>query len=69
MSDNPYRTWQKAKRSSDGNGCVEVSFDKVGAVAFRDSKLGDDSPVLEFSLHEFECFADGIANGEFKIPS
>lgn len=69
MSENLYRNWQKAKRSSDGNGCVEVSYDKPEIVAIRDSKLGDDSPILEFTYHEFACFFDGMTKGEFKIPS
>ncbi len=62
---SPYRVWRKASKSSDGQGCFELSFDRPGMVAVRDSKLGDGSPVLEFTLHEFECFKDGIAKGEF----
>lgn len=64
MSDR-YRTWRKAQKSNDGNGCVEISFDVDGIVAIRDSKLGDSSPVLEFTKFEFDCLKDGIIKGEF----
>lgn len=70
MPDTPrYRNWHKATRSNQGNGCVEVSFDVAGMVAVRDSKLGDRSPILEFTDFEFECFADGVLKGEFRKPS
>jgi hypothetical protein len=38
----------KATRSSNTNGCVEGLLVGDG-VAVRDSKLGEASPVLEFS--------------------
>jgi hypothetical protein len=40
--------WVKSSRSTGGNGCVEGRLVDVG-VAVRDSKLGEASPVLEFS--------------------
>lgn len=64
MSDR-FQNWRKASKSNGGDGCVEVSFDGDGNVAFRDSKLGDTSPMLVFNAHEFDCFKDGILNGEF----
>ncbi len=63
MSDR-YKTWRKASKSNDANGCFELSFDVDGIVAVRDSKL-EDSPILEFTTFEFECLKDGIINGEF----
>lgn len=66
MSDNrDSRQWRKARASTDGSGCVEVSTDVPGEIAIRDSKLGGDSPVLVFTEHEWLCFKDGIAKGEF----
>jgi hypothetical protein len=41
-------SWVKSSRSSGGNGCVEGRLVPAG-VAVRDSKLGEASPVLEFS--------------------
>ncbi len=64
MSDRT-RTWLKASKSNDANGCVELSFDADGNVAIRDSKRGDTSPILEFTKFEFDCLKDGIINGEF----
>ena len=63
-----YRTWRKASKSDANGGCVEVSFDVPGVVAVRHSVLGDDSPVLEFSDFEYECFTDGILQGELQRP-
>ncbi len=59
-----YRTWRKARASNDANGCVEVCFDVPGIVAIRDSKLGGDSPILEFTRREWEFFTDGVRQGE-----
>lgn len=66
MSDNrDFVTWRKASASTDGSGCVEVSKDVPGTIAIRDSKLGDDSPILVYSEHEWLCFVDGIRKDEF----
>ncbi len=65
MMRNRYQNWRKAKASNDGNGCFELCFDVEGTIAVRDSKLGEDSPILEFSRHEFDCFKAGIIAGEF----
>lgn len=64
MSDR-FTIWRKASKSDGGNGCVEVSFADDGAIGVRDSKLGDESPILVFNRHEFECFKDGVLKGEF----
>lgn len=65
MMQHRYGNWRKASKSNDGNGCVELSFDVPGTIAIRDSKLGTDSPILEFTEHEFACFKDGVLKGEF----
>ena len=66
MTDqNSYTHWRKAMASTDGSGCVEVSTDVPGMFAVRDSKLGDDSPILEFTDYEWKCFKAGMANDEF----
>jgi hypothetical protein len=65
VATSKFTSWQKATKSGDQNGCVELSFDVPGVIAVRDSKLGDGSPILEFSEHEFACFKDGFLKGEF----
>ena len=54
--------------TSNNHGCVEVAFipQKVGV---RDSKAHGDGPVLSFTSHEWQCFIDGVKNGEFDLPS
>lgn len=50
--------------SSCGNGdCVEVARDG-DQVLVRDSKLGDDSPVLRYSLSRWVSFLAAIVGGE-----
>jgi hypothetical protein len=56
--------WRKAT-ASQANGCVEVAPLPGGGVALRDSKLGEGSPVLRFSRHEWTSFLDGIEKSEF----
>ena len=55
--------WRKAS-ASGSNGCVEVAPLADGGVAVRDSK-NPESPILSFSRHEWICFLDGVAQGEF----
>lgn len=46
--------WRKSTRSSSGssNDCVEVRVTD-GRFEVRDSKLGDDSPILQMDTAEF----------------
>lgn len=46
--------WKRSTRCSSG-GCVEVRHNN-GRVVLRDSKLGDDSPELEFTPAEWDSF-------------
>lgn len=59
-------TWRKAAASGSQN-CVEVAH-AAGSWLIRDSKLGDDSPVLQFTAAEFEAFLAGVKRGEFDQP-
>jgi len=56
-------TWRKSTHSHD-NGCVEVAAigDSIGV---RDSKLGDNSPVLTFTRAEIAAWVTGCKAGEF----
>lgn len=62
------------KKSSycGGNGCVEVEMDvdQDGdrVIRVRDSKQGDNGPVLMFNRAEWQNFLDGAADGEFDLP-
>ncbi|MDA8369991.1 MAG: DUF397 domain-containing protein [Nocardiopsaceae bacterium] len=59
--------WCKAQASEGSKGCVEVAHLEEGT-AVRDSKDPDGS-VLFFTPHEWECFLDGAAKGEFTRPA
>jgi len=45
-------TWRKSSRSGANGACVEARID--GTPQVRDSKLGDDSPILNMSRSDFE---------------
>jgi hypothetical protein len=50
--------------AADKPQCVEVR-DTPRGVELRDSKLGDDSPVLLYTHEEWEAFTAGVRAGEF----
>lgn len=51
---------------SQGNGnCVKAMGLEDGGVALRDTKLGEDSPVLMFNAAEWDAFLAGAKDGEF----
>lgn len=57
--------WIRAKRCNGrgGNECVEIA--RVGGTTLvRDSKLGEDSPVLSFGPGEWRRFTDAVKAGE-----
>jgi hypothetical protein len=56
--------WTKAQASTGSNGCVEVA-PLPGWTAVRDSKT-PGGPVQLYTPHEWECFLDGAAKGEFN---
>jgi Domain of unknown function (DUF397) len=58
--------WFKASGSGD-HGCVEIAF-RNGEIGVRDTKDNGTGPVLAFTEHEWECFLDGAAKGEFNLP-
>ncbi len=56
--------WQKATASQPNQSCVE--FAKVGKIiGVRDSKLGVDSAILQFTEDEIAAMLAGAKNGEF----
>lgn len=57
--------WRKASFSVNEGNCVELA-ESESVVAMRDSKLGDDSPILELSRSELKAFVQGIKAGEFN---
>jgi hypothetical protein len=60
--------WFKSSFSNGQAECVEIAFLSDGAVYIRDSKLGDDSPVLNFTASEWSAFVKGAEGGEFTRP-
>jgi len=66
--NKPLLAWRKSSYSTgDGNGgqCVELAALPEGGVAVRDSKLGDQSPVVSFTRAELRAFVLGVNAGEF----
>jgi hypothetical protein len=45
-----------------------VAYARVGdVIGIRDSRLGKDSPVLEFTPTEWDAFVAGARHGEFDL--
>ncbi|MEV6982264.1 DUF397 domain-containing protein [Sphaerisporangium sp. NPDC051017] len=59
--------WFKARASTSGNGCVEVAHLPDGGVAIRHSRM-PNAEVIRYTGHEWDCFLDGVRNGEFDRP-
>lgn len=66
MIDWSTADWVKSSRSSGNGQCV--AWARVGdTVGVRDTKLGDGSPVLEFTLGEWRAFLGGVKDGEADL--
>jgi hypothetical protein len=49
-------SWRKASYSVHNGGCVGAGTGP-GVVGVKDTQLGEDSPVLEFSPRAWQAFA------------
>jgi hypothetical protein len=67
MADILDEHWRKATRSADNGACAQVRADGQGGVQLRDSKLGEASPVLDFTAAEWDAFQAGVIAGEFRL--
>ena len=57
--------WQTSSLSQPSEQCVETSPAPQGA-AIRDSKLGDDSPILALSGRQFIAFTNAVKDDRFR---
>ena len=69
MIDPVAAAWQKSSFCNGASSCVEVAALADGGVALRDSKLGDNSPILRFTSGEWAAFTAGARDGEFDIDA
>jgi hypothetical protein len=58
--------WRKATASQANGACVELARSGQN-LATRDSKHGDNSPVLVFTSHEWRTFMEGVKIGKFDL--
>ncbi|HZD15135.1 MAG TPA: DUF397 domain-containing protein [Pseudonocardiaceae bacterium] len=59
-------SYRKSSRSSGAQECVLVGTAQ-GWVGIRDSKLGDESPILAFTEAEWKAFTAGVRHSEFDL--
>ncbi|QIZ39385.1 DUF397 domain-containing protein [Saccharopolyspora sp. ASAGF58] len=60
-----FENWQKSNYSGQSGSCVEVG-QVVDLVGMRDSKLGNDSPVLTVSRVRWADFVAAVKGGGFQ---
>ena len=55
------------RRSGEGPRAIEVAFTKVGGQEWVLMRLSEDPDqrISVFSRFEWDCFLDGVRNGEF----
>ncbi|MFC7342876.1 DUF397 domain-containing protein [Saccharopolyspora griseoalba] len=66
MSTNPEHTnaqWFKSSYSAANTQCVEAAF-AADRRLVRDSKLGDESPVLAFDPSQWRAFTARLRSGD-----
>lgn len=56
----------KSSYSNSGGNCLQATKTD-DAIEVRDTKLGDDSPVLRFTAAEWTAFLNGSKDGEFDL--
>jgi hypothetical protein len=62
--------WKKSTRSGpNSDNCVEAQIGDGGTVQVRDTKLGETSPILNFTRDEWAAFLGGAKDGEFDLPA
>lgn len=59
-------TWKKSSRSSGNGSCVEVRLVDE-SVQVRDTKLGEDSPILGVGAAGWAGFAAAVAAGSYDL--
>lgn len=55
-------SWRKSRHSEPNGNCVEAARAVAGTVGVRDSKLREDSPILEFTREEWAAFLARVQN-------
>jgi uncharacterized protein DUF397 len=60
----PELHWRTSSFTDNGT-CVEVADLPDGGRLVRDTKLGESSPVLQYSAAEWQAFLAGVKAGEF----
>ena len=55
-----YTRWRKSTYSAPNSDCIEVGNSPTDMICVRDSKAGDDGPILEFTSQEWTAFLKKI---------
>jgi hypothetical protein len=68
MTPDTFTQWRRSSYSTGNpNNCVEVGA-APGQRAVRDSKLGQGSPMLVFSIESWQAFASRTKRSASALP-
>ncbi|MQY07568.1 DUF397 domain-containing protein [Actinomadura macrotermitis] len=56
--------WRKSSQCGGNGTCVEVARLGSAKIGARDTKRGEDGPVLQFSTSDWRTFTARIKNGD-----